>query len=176
VIAEKVEVFWNRTDMFSGSCDAQVAHERWEKIRAKKPDRKIRDEDIVADASDERAPTHTLFEWNQKRAAHEYRLTQARFALRSLRVMTVLEKGREPEPVRLYVHVKPEPIEDEEVEYSVRRGGYMTVEAAMTDPSTEEILIEKALTDLRAWRARYAQLKSLADLFRDIDRRLEATR
>ena len=42
---------------------------------------------VVKDAQNLKAPTHTAFEWNDTRAAKEYRLEQARGLLRAMVVV-----------------------------------------------------------------------------------------
>ncbi|MCC6311363.1 MAG: hypothetical protein IT345_10655 [Trueperaceae bacterium] len=58
-------------------------------------------DDIVAEAEPEDSVLHPHFEWDNSRAAREYRLEQGRRLPRSIEVI----RDESREPIRMYVHV-----------------------------------------------------------------------
>lgn len=55
-------------------------------------DGRLTPEDVVHAASDRSSPLHGLFEWDDKKAAHSHRLTQARRLIRGVRVVVTVEQ------------------------------------------------------------------------------------
>lgn len=51
-------------------------------------------EELVRAAKNPRSPVHKLFEWNDRAAAHEHRLVQARVMVNSLQVEIITPKGQ----------------------------------------------------------------------------------
>lgn len=51
-------------------------------------------EELVKAARNAKSPVHKLFEWNNKRAADEHRLVQARCMINSLEVEIITPKGK----------------------------------------------------------------------------------
>ena len=102
-----------------------------------------------------------LFEWRDKKAAVSYRLTQARYILRSLEV-TVTQA--EPVEVRAYTVVTTQ--ESDEAESRV----YATIEEAMRRPEWRAEVLERAKRELRTWRERYKLLSELAAVFAAVDK------
>ena len=116
-------------------------------------------QDLVDAARKPKAPLHPLFEWDNRKAAEEHRLSQARNVLRSIRVVMEDDGDGKEWPARAYLNVR----QSEDV------GGYMVVDDVMSDP----VLKAQALSDcrrlLKGIRRRYAHLKELASLWGDID-------
>jgi hypothetical protein len=52
----------------------------------KKAGKVLRPEDIIEDARDPKSPLHDSFEWDDSKAAHAYRMEQARRLIREIRV------------------------------------------------------------------------------------------
>ena len=57
--------------------------------------------EVVECARPKNSPLHSAFEWSDKKAAHEYRLNQARTLIRA--VIIVSDDGKKSDPV--YVHI-----------------------------------------------------------------------
>lgn len=70
-----------------------------ERIREKH--NKLTPDVIIEESRDESAPLHSAFEWNDSRAAEEYRKTQARYLVRSIEV-TIEETDP---PTAYYVNI-----------------------------------------------------------------------
>lgn len=100
---------------------------------------------------------HGEFEWDDGKAAHEYRIWQAR---RVIAVNVVSEHG-ERQVISLSID-------------RIKGGGYRNVEDVARDPSLMEIAVKDALTELRRVRAKYQHLKQLSDVWGAIGRHDEA--
>ena len=65
---------------------------------------------IVTEAADEDHPLHDYFEWNDQKAAHNWRLEQSRKLFQAIMLVAVDEKP--VPPVRAFVNVKPTVVQD----------------------------------------------------------------
>lgn len=101
-------------------------------------------------------PLHPAFEWNDKAAAHAFRIEQAKYLIRSVEV--VVEERPEAKPIRAFVSVVRE--EDR---------SYTSVSDALSAPDLRQQVLTTALRELVAWRDRYAELVELATVFAAID-------
>lgn len=137
--------------------EAQVAGEELERIRVAHNGR-LTQQDVVAEARDKANPLHKAFEWNDKRAATEYRLSQAGYIIRSITVATELEGDKETAPVRAFVNV----LRDDDRSYT-------SVAHAMSDTELRAQVIARAWKELEDWKARHAELVEFARLFSVIE-------
>lgn len=136
--------------------DAQVAGERLEDLRVENDGLTARV--VLDDAKSESSPLHEAFEWDDARAADEYRLEQARDLMASVTVVVHDHDEREQE-TRAFVVVT----------VNETRTVYTSVLVAMGDPSLRAQVIERAVRELGAWQRKYRELTELADLFRAIE-------
>lgn len=148
--------------------EAQAIGERCERLRKKNGGR-VTPQLIVSDGKSKASPLHPCFEWDEARAAEQFRLTQARSVLRSL---VVVVDERMPIPVRAFLSVRVE-LDDEDDDASGDRMAYTSVLDAMSDPLLREQVLNSALRELRSWRSKYHRLNELARLFSAIDEQLE---
>ncbi len=113
---------------------------------------------VVEYAKSKKSPIHDAFEWDNSLAAHEYRLTQARTMIRSLRV--VVEDATQPK--RLFWHTVEQCGKNQKSMYVLRDrlGG----EAELQEATYREVV-----SQLKGLRARYAELKELSDIWEKID-------
>ena len=112
-------------------------------------------EGLVALSTPKDAPTHHLFEWNDKKAAHEYRLQQAQFYIRTIEI--TIEDA--PEPVRAFPSVTIDGKQE-----------YVSIARVLTDQELMGQLLGEATRELASWQRRYKCLESLAKtrkLFRE---------
>lgn len=114
--------------------------------------------DVVDDARNPNSPLHSHFEWDDGEAAEAYRLSQARNLIRSV-VAIYTSPDRPAQRVRAYVSI-PEP----------GAPHYRATEHAMSQTKTRDMVLQRAWSELQAWRRRYAELKEFADLVEVIDR------
>ncbi len=110
--------------------------------------------DVVMAARSKSSPLHSKFEWDDSEAAERYRLHQAR----QLISVTVEYIGGQENGMlsRVFVSLTSDRKED---------GGYRTIDAVMSNRSSREQLLEDAVNDMETFKARYRELKELADVF-----------
>lgn len=114
-------------------------------------------EDVVADAKHDNSPLHALFQWDDSKAAEQYRLSQARTLIRA--VVAVYVSDEQPAiRMRAYVHV-PEG----------NTSHYRETTHALSQKKTREIVLRRAWNELRLWRDRYKDLSQFAKLIPIID-------
>lgn len=115
----------------------------------------LRPADVVAFARDPQTALHAEFEWDDNKAAEQYRLEQARQIIRcAVRVV-----DEDSPPVRTYVSL-----------YSDRRAGdsYRSLEDTLGDPQLRQQLLAQALREAESWRLRYERLAELKPICRAI--------
>jgi len=134
---------------------AQVAGEELERIRVRNNGR-LESAMVVEAARDESSPLYPAFEWDDQKAAHNFRVGQAGYIIRSVEVE--VEQSQRSEPIRAFVSV----VRDEDRSYT-------SVSHALADPALRQQVLQSALRDLVAWRDRYAELTELAQVFAAID-------
>ena len=115
----------------------------------------LRPEDVVAHAAEPTSVLHTRFEWSDSKAAHEYRLWQARHLIRVC--VTVLPQT-DPEEIKAYVSLK--------ADREAPGGGYRALVDVLKDDELRRQLLSEALEDLKVFQAKYEQLQELAPVFK----------
>lgn len=135
--------------------DAQAAGEELERLRVHNNGR-LAQEDVVEVAKDKANPLHSHFEWNDKKAAHAYRIDQAGYLIRSITVQVSEES--DAQPIRAFVNVTRDADQS-----------YTSVHHAMSDAELRAQVVAKAWDELAAWRKRHAELIEFATLFAVID-------
>lgn len=124
--------------------------------------REITPEDIVRDAKNPRSPFHKVMDWNDKSAAHQHRLHQARRILQGITVEIQYDDGKK-KYTRAFVHVNT-PINERE-----NRSAYVTIECAMSDAELRQQMLEQALEELQTWTRKYKVLKELSIVFKAVE-------
>ena len=122
---------------------AQVVGARLEQLRIA-GDGELTPEVVIADARHSASPLHSLFEWDDTEAAHQYRLV----------VRYRAAPGDGARSVVAFVNVK-----DGDRQY------YTATALALSDPERRAIVLRQAWEDFQMLRKRYAQLTEFAQLF-----------
>ena len=117
----------------------------------------LRPEDVVKVAKNKNSILHSWFEWNQGKAAHEYRLWQARKLIISYRIKII---ERQVKPCRMYVSLKQDRYRE--------KGGYRSLEVVLSQPNLREQLLQEALEELSYFEEKYNQLEELVEVFKAI--------
>lgn len=114
-------------------------------------------QDVLKDAKNNNSPLHSFFEWDEGKAAEQYRLQQARGLIRS--VVAIYTDGKN-KAVRskAYVHIA------EATAPHYRETGH-----AMSQAKTRNMVLQRAWRELTAWRKRYQDLKAFSELFDVMD-------
>jgi hypothetical protein len=108
---------------------------------------------LIEAAKPARSPIHNLFEWDDKKAAGNYRIKQAQNLLNHLEIEVVIE-GKLVQ-MKAFHHVSVEVDDDEMV------GGYSHTRTVSLDVELSEQVIDKAKQQLIRWKERYAQYRSV---------------
>jgi hypothetical protein len=99
------------------------------------------------------APTHSLFEWDDNKAAAEFRLVQARIIVSSLQVEIISVKGK-TEHVRAYIGMS-------------ERGRYVpTLEASAEEITDAE---QDCVNEMRRFKARWRALQMVREVIASMD-------
>lgn len=110
---------------------------------------------IVDAARSESAELHKCFEWNDSRAAEQYRLQQARDVVRNLVIERREEKPEAPQ-IRYF--------------YKTDNGsGYKPSVHIFKVDDEYQSLLQRAYAELRAFKAKYSSLKELEEILALID-------
>lgn len=111
--------------------------------------------DLLDAARPKDSPAHKAFEWNDKKAGEEYRLTQARHWIRRVRII------HEERPVQL-VHVPRIAQEHDDAEEG-RGGEYKPAEVLVHQPDEFERAMTASLGKLHAARRAVDHLLRIAE-------------
>lgn len=108
---------------------------------------------ILDQATSKLSPLHDWFEWNNKKAAHEYRLEQARVLVRSIAITVQYPDG--DRQIRAF-HI-------------VKNGetSYRSITKIQSEEIYRQQIIANAFKELEGWRKRYKdynELKEAVDL------------
>lgn len=113
---------------------------------------------VVEAAKNPKSALHNKFEWNNTKAAHEYRLWQARQLIRVS--IEYLEDGKEV-PTRVFVSLKSD---------RTNNIGYRSMVDVMSDKQMRSELLSDALDELERIKLKYARLRELSEVFSAIAR------
>ena len=108
-------------------------------------------ENLVEASRPEEAPLHDEFEWDNTKAADEWRKHQARNIIHSLVLVT--EPGTKTEGVRAFFKLE------------VKSPNYESIVAIVQEENKYEALKASALRELKAFQKKYAQITELANVF-----------
>lgn len=115
---------------------------------------------LLDEARSEDSALHCLFEWNDTVAAEKYRHTQATQIITAL-VVTYEEDTDSPKTVRAFANVTDD---------NSKTGNFVTIARALSEKDSRNIVLQRALAELKAFKAKYSMLVELAELFDDINR------
>jgi len=111
-------------------------------------------EAIVDAARDKKTELHSHFEWDDSKAAEQYRLEQARGILQVTVEYLRDSKGKKV-PCRVFVSLTSDR----------KGGGYRSTVDVMNDKDYKAQLLKDALDDLETFKRKYFELKELAVIF-----------
>lgn len=150
-----------------GSIDVSVAVR--ETIKAlEDADGRITPEAVIEAARDEGSPLHQQFEWDDSKAAHGYRLEQARTLIRSVKLLVTIE-----DRVISTVHYVRDPRAD------AGEQGYVSVTQLRSEPEHARAMLRVEFSRAAACLHRAEDLADALGLRKDVAvaaRRVEAVR
>ena len=116
-------------------------------------------EELVRAAKNKRSPVHKLFQWDDRAAAHEHRLLQARVIVNSLQVEIITPQGK---PGHVIAFIR-----------SSDHGRHVATLEATSEEVTEAM--QECWRDMLNFRARYKNLEiasTVISAIDDVNRRL----
>jgi hypothetical protein len=120
---------------------------------------------VVAEARPKTAPLHPCFEWNDRIAAEEHRMHQARLLINCVHV--VPEEGKR-RPVQAFINVRVH--EDSADDPNLNHGrAYVPVREVVSDPELREQHLNNIKTRLRNLRAEHSGFRELAEVWAAVD-------
>ena len=105
-----------------------------------------------------------MFEWDDAKAAENYRLVQSRNIINNLTVTLTMPESGEQKTTVAFVNVNP-----------VKNGGkYISIPIALENEYTRKTILSNAYAELESFKRKYETLSELADLLSVIDNVLAA--
>jgi hypothetical protein len=120
--------------------------------------------DVVDAARNPQSILHTRFQWDDSKAAEQYRLFQARQLIRV--VVTYIGDEDAGKLTRAYVSLTPDRTRN-------AGGGYHKVNAVLEDDSKRDRMLQDALEELARFRRKYSEIRALAQLMTMIGQVME---
>lgn len=117
---------------------------------------------------------HSRFEWNDSKAAEDYRLWQARQIIRL--ELVVIRQDSSMGPARVVVNLNEREEQDVTVRAFVSLGqdrfseesepkGYRSIHDVLADEELRELLLQEARRDMKVFQKKYKTLNELAKVF-----------
>ena len=145
---------WTRNAM--GGLEAQVVGEELESIQSKQG--VLTPQVVVKAATKKTSKIHDCFEWDDAIAAHEHRLSQARYMLRSIEVVVETSgESEEGKTIEIRAFHNVETPENESV--------YVTLTQARENEDYWNQVKEQALSEIKSWQTKYSSIKEFEVVF-----------
>ena len=110
---------------------------------------------VVETAKDESNPLHDYFQWDNNKAANQYRLWQARNLIQEIRVVKIPGQER---TIRAFVSL----------ERDRGNGGYRKVVDVLSNKQLHAEMLREALEQLEIFKRKYQDLAELTPVFEAI--------
>lgn len=130
------------------------------RISEASPDKILRAADVVQAAKDENSILHNHFDWDDAVAAQQWRLVQARFLIRSVKVEYI--EADQPKMI-VPVFVSPKTIRQNP------EGGYRLLEYALQNDEERTSLFDEIIAELEYLRNKSRNFKELSALWSELD-------
>lgn len=108
-------------------------------------------QEVLEKARDEDTELHKCFTWDDEVAAEKYRVMQARRVLQFLVIKEEVEPEDRPE-VRFFYKTD-------------NQTGYKPTEFIVKNDDEHKLLLQRAWSELRAFKAKYSMLEELSEIF-----------
>lgn len=141
------------------SVPAEIVGKHFQKLEKKEG--ALTSQNVLESARSEKSPIHSLFEWDDTKAAEQYRLKQAAQLICNLTVE--IETDDKPIECRAYMDVS-----------EAKVGSFINVQSAFQSEESRDVVLRRALNELSAFKTKYKNLLELQDVFNVIDTHLEA--
>jgi hypothetical protein len=164
---KKVYQFRTGSGLKGGKDKAEIVGKTLEQI-ANRHRGELRPADVVSEAKRRQSPLHDYFEWDDSKAAREYRLEQARLLIRSVEVRKI-DVSDDDSPKEILVARAFPNLGD-------REGGihgsspYRQLDTVLSDREMTDQWVEQALNEANQWAARYNHIKQLEGISSEIEK------
>ena len=129
---------------------AQIVGELLESIETEKG--AVTSKDFLEASRSEDSPTHKLFEWDDKKAAENYRVDVAGRIMNALVVRVTIIESEKPKEAKAFVRISDE-----------KTGGrYHNLHYALSIPHERDFVLRQALSELMTFKRKYETLSELA--------------
>ena len=146
----------------SHNVPAQIVGETLEQIESR--DGTITRETFLEESRPEDSPTHGCFEWDDSVAAEKYRLNQSSAIIRDIKV-TISSDSETPVRATAFVNIMTNP--------TAQEAQYQSVDVAVTNTDTRQVVLQNALDDLNRLRIKYMDLVELSRIFDEIEKAIK---
>lgn len=126
------------------------------RLHLKSKDKILTVETVLLAAKNPGSILHEYFEWDNKKAGHEWRKQQARLLLTRYRI--IYKEGGIKIPIR--VSLASDRTED--------GGGYRLTKEVLSDDLLKAELMRTAIMELESWTKRYSMLRELCEKVKEI--------
>jgi hypothetical protein len=133
---------------------AQVVGERLEELAQNGP---VTPHRVVEDATPKDSPLHTLFEWDNKSAANNYRVIQARQVIRSVAVVYETTEAKETK-IQAFLSVSPE-----------EGRSYMASRSVLSDEELRTQFFNGIVKELHRLKEKMSQFQEFSDVVNAIE-------
>jgi len=120
--------------------------------------------DVVKVARDPKHLLHDRFEWDDSTAAEAYRLAQASSLIRRVRLTVMRSTGPDRE-----ITVSTTRQYQSRPSMRTKTGGYEPIDQLLADDDKRRELLAQVLSELTAYRKRYAELSELEAVWVAVD-------
>ena len=139
--------------------NAQAIGEELEKIRQKNKG-KLTPPLVVENAKNKTSPLHRCFEWDDSKAAQQFRIQQANYMIRCI-VVVYEENGlSQKKPIKAFVSLK----DDNDKSF------YTSMYTAMSNDEMREQVLRLGYLELVSWQRKYQSFREFAKIFVQIKR------
>lgn len=140
---------------------ADIVGAEMEKIE--KRDGEVTSKSLLEAGRPQDSALHSLFEWDDSKAAEQYRLKQATDVITHIHIRV---EENPKEPYRAYVNIQ-------QSDGQTEKGRFINVTTAMENEETRRIVLSAAMTEMKRFSAKYAKYKELSEVFEAIDKTLK---
>lgn len=137
---------------------ADIVGAEMERIEAR--DGQVTSKSLLDAGRPEESVLHSLFEWDDSKAAELYRLRQATEVITHIHIV-IDEKPNTP--YRAYVNIQ-------ESKGQTEQGRFINVRSAMENEETRRIVLNMAISEAKRFSQKYANYKELSEVFEAIDK------
>lgn len=155
---EKLSCKWTRAP--KNAPDANIAHKFIEDVRKKRGG--ITPQLLVIESRKKKSPLHDCFEWDNSKAAEEYRIVQAREILRFI-VVEIEPDAEYKEPRIVRAFVAPSSIEQED------STSYLTIQTVRNDDDLNAAYLRQLNRELSIIRNKIKSFKIFSEVVKAID-------